>query len=397
MSYARLYKPLLLSCLLLISLAACGKKEAPPAGSESPTIKTLEPTLPPRDMKIGVLGPETGELAEYGKKTLAAAELAVAEINARGGVLGKKLELLHMDNKNDSETTNNIMSEMIRQKVVAVVANPTGWSTFGPISLANEYHTILFSAGTRRKMGHSGDYVFRNTVPDEIAAAEIIKYAATKLSYKDYALITVMDDDYSVTLSGLFKKGVFDTGGQIVAETYLMSGAAESAAQYADVVAEIKKKGTVQAIIYTGGAGAGKLLKEARKQGIKAPIIGGEELHSASFLQEAGDTAVDSILYTGYVSSAETAKFNEAYRAKTKSEPDAMAALAYDAVMMIAKAIEKADSTAPNKVRDALAGLKECVGITGVCSFDGGGEPLKKPFLLKVSRQGNGLAFVPAP
>ncbi|MDH4101694.1 MAG: ABC transporter substrate-binding protein, partial [Nitrospirota bacterium] len=311
------------------------------------------------------------------------------------GISGKKLELVHMDNRNDSETTKDAMGELIRQKVVAVVANPTGWSTFGPIGLANEYHTIIISAGTRRKTGHSGGYVFRNTAPDEQAVAEVIKYAATKLGHKGYALITAMDDDYSITLSGIFKKEILENGGTVAVENYAMTGVAESEGQYAELAREIKAKGGVQAIVYTGGVGAGKLLKEVRKQGVKAPLIGSEELYAGSFLAEAGDAAIDSILFTGYMPTPEAAGFIKAYKAKAGAEPDAMAALAYDAVMLVAKAIETAGSTSPDKVQEALAHTKDYRGITGVTSYDGMGEPVKKPVLVKVTKQGSALAFAP--
>lgn len=388
---------LFLICLLIIaSLTGCGKNEEPKQVEADKVVQPAAPGLASRDMKIGILGPETGELAEYGRRTLIAAQIAVDEINAKGGISGKKLELVHMDNRNDSDTTRDAMGELIRQKVVAVVANPTGWSTFGPIALANEYRTILISAGTRRKTGHSGGYVFRNTVPDEIAVAEVIKYSTTKMGYKDYALITAMDDDYSITLSGLFKKEVLENGGRVVVENYAMTGVAEVEAQYADIAKEIKAKGGVQAIIYTGGAGAGRLLKEARKAGIKAPLIGGEDLYVGNFLTEAGDAALDSVVYTGYMPTPEAAGFIKAYKAKAKSEPDAMAALSYDAVMLVARAVEKAGSTSPDKVSSALASLKECVGVTGTCSFDGSGEPVKKPFIVKAVKQGGAVVFAPA-
>lgn len=385
----------LIFVLIIAALTACGKKEEPKQVEADKVVQPGAAGLAPRDMKIGILGPETGELAEYGRRTLIAAQIAVDEINSRGGIGGKKLELVHMDNKNDSETTKDAMGELIRQKVVAVVANPTGWSTFGPIALANEYHTILISAGTRRKTGHSGGYVFRNTAPDEIAIAEVLSHASTKLGYKDFALITAMDDDYSITLSGLFKKEVLEKGGRVVVENFAMTGVAEVESQYADIVKEIKAKGGVQAIIYTGGGGAGKLLKEARKAGIKAPLIGGEELYVGNFLTEAGDAALDSVAYTGYLPTAGAAGFIKEYKAKAKADPDAMAALSYDAVMMVAKAIETAGSTAPDKVRDALAGLKECVGVTGICSFDGSGEPVKKPFIVRAVKQGSAVVFAP--
>jgi len=191
----------------------------------------------PRALKIGIIGPETGEDAEIGLTILAGVELAVKEFNNAGGIDGRKIEIVHVDNKSDSRLTQVAVQQLIKEQVIAMIAAPTGWSTFGPVWLANAAKVIFMSAGSKRHIGRSGPYIFRNSLSDDIGTEETIRYALEKLKYKNYAIITsMMDDETSLQIGGLFRGAIIKYDGKIVGETHLFMGVTHE-----EAIAQLKK------------------------------------------------------------------------------------------------------------------------------------------------------------
>lgn len=261
-----------------------------------PLAFSLQPSI-----KIGVIGPETGEDAETGLITLAGVELAAKELNEAGGIDGIKIEIIHYDNKSNPQITQAAVQKMINERVIAIIASPTGWSTFAPVWMANEAKVIFMSAGSKRHIARSGPFIFRNTLADETATEETIKYTSEKLGYKNYAVITSMrDDETSLTIGGLYKKAVMDRGGKVVSETHIFMDATME-----EAVAQLKKdaKDKIDAVIFAGDdVAAIDILKELRKQGVKAPLIGGDILYTDEFLKNGKELTLGTILYTGFFS-----------------------------------------------------------------------------------------------
>ncbi|MBI5097423.1 MAG: ABC transporter substrate-binding protein [Nitrospirae bacterium] len=354
----------------------------------------------PREMKIAVIGPETGELSEYGTKTLEGVLLAAEKINASGGILGKKVEVIHYDSKGGTKEASIATAKIMKERVIAVIGSPTGEITFNAPQMANTHHTVFLSAGTRRRLGDSGPYIFRNTLTDDVAIKRIMEYAFKEGGYRDLALVTSMSNDYSIQLSALFKNEIIERGGNLVADISLWSketaNVKEAEMSLKDQVKEIKTK-RPQAIIYTGEAEEGaQLMIEAKRQGLKVPMIGGEDLFSYGFIDLGKDAVLGSILYTGYAPDWEDEHlkgFIREYKNKKGKAPDKVVALGYDAFNIIAKAIADAGSTNPAKVRDTLMNMKGFTGVTGVMSFTENREPVKSPFLYKVTKDGDSEKF----
>lgn len=354
---------------------------------------------PPADstkkLKIGVIGPLTGEGSEYSKAMFDAVKLAAKDFNDAGGVNGKKIELAVRDNKGDYSKTRESVIELINDKVVAIIASPSGWSTFTPVSMANASKTILMSVGSQRHIGRSGPYIFRNSLPDEVATEETIRYLREKFGYKRYVILTSMvDDEACLSVAALYRRGIRKVGGEVVADacTNLDLGIKET-------IEKVKKeaKGAIDAVIFAGYAGnAVDVVKELRLQGINAPLVGSEFLYTPGFLKDGGDAVVGSFLYTGFTSLSDapsTVKFIKSYKAATGKEPSPLAALGYDSFMLIAEAIKKAGTTEPSKVRKALTEIKGYKGVSGVTSMSEDGESVKSPFLLKVEKGRKGPEF----
>jgi len=359
-------------------------------GAKAPEIAPKEE----RPLIIGIVGPETGEEASYGKSVVAGALAAARRFNAQGGIDGKEIKVLHFDDKSDVGTTTQIVKDLISQKAIAILAAPTGTSTFAPVHLVNESKTIFISVGSRRHLKASGPFVFRTAVPDETATEDLIKYAITELGV-NYVVVTASDNDFSLDLSSMFKKALDKHHGVIKVEvdTYdTFTGGHNMGA----VIGAIKKShDTLHGVIYTGGATEAVLLaQEMKKAGLTLPVIGGEDLFSEEYLK-GGEAVNETLTYTTFFADNKSAKMEEFLKDYGKDKPDRFAALAYDTFMLLADAIKSAGSTDTSRVKEALINRKDCIGVTGKTSFTSENMPIKHPSICKIKKGDAGeRAFV---
>ncbi len=355
--------------------------------SDNKGVKAPEKTAKEeRPLIIGIVGPETGEEASYGTSVVEGALAAAKRFNAQGGIGGKEIKVLHFDDKSNLDSTNKIVQDLISQGAIAILAAPTGSSTFAPVHLVNESKTIFISVGSRRHLKGTGPYVFRTAVPDELATEDLIKHAITELGYVNYVLVTASDNDFSLDLSSMFKKALDKHHGviKVEADTYdAFTGGRNMKA----VIAAIKKSpDTLHGVIFTGGAGEAVLLaQELRKAGLTFPIIGGEDLFSEEYLK-GGDAVNETLMYTTFSADSKSAKMDEFMKDYGKAKPDRFAALAYDTFMLVAEAIKESGSTDTAMVREALINRKDCVGVTGKTSFTAENMPIKHPIICKIKK-----------
>ncbi len=320
---------------------------------------------------------------------------AAKRFNTQGGIGGKEIKVLHFDDKSNLETTNKIVQDLISQKAIAILAAPTGSSTFAPVHLVNESKTIFISVGSRRHLKGSGPYVFRTAVPDELATEDLIKHAMTDLGYMNFVLVTASDNDFSLDLSSMFKKALDKHHGviKVEADTYdVLTGGRNMKA----VIGAIKKSpDTLHGVIFTGGASEAVLLaQDMRKAGLTLPIIGGEDLFSEEYLK-GGEAVNETLMYTTFSADNKSPKMDEFIKDYGKAKPDRFAALAYDTFMLVADAIKEAGSTDTSKVREALINRKDCMGVTGTTSFTSDNMPIKHPIICKIKKGESGeSAFV---
>ena len=353
-----------------------------------------------RKMKVGVLGAETGELYEYGLKTLKGVQLAVEDVNAAGGINGQPLELVHYDTVSSMKGALRAVDSLIDEGVAAIIGSATNEVTFSASKILNDRQTILISAGTRRRIGDTGPYMFRTTLPDDIGVDELIDYCISKLGIKKFALFSSMTNDYSITLTALFKKSILNKGGEIVEDVFLWSeltaNISKEESSIESQIGKIKSK-LPEAVVYTGDPVEGvKIVKEMRKQGIKVPLIGGEDLYIDSFLKEGKDAVLGTIVYSGFCGNFDSPlnkKFVDSYKKKTGENPDRIAALGYEALMMVAEALRKTKSMRPTHIRDSLSGIRDFKCITGVVSFSDTREAKKHAHILKAEKEGEKIRF----
>jgi len=373
----------LLCLMMMISvLAGCQKAD---------TGKAPEGKAPVADsdtIKLGFLGALTGDIsANYGIPGKKGMEMAIDEINAKGGVLGKKLEGIYEDNKGLNSDISNIAAKYVTQdKVVAMVGDPCTGLTKVAADIAQKNKVVIFSAGaTGTGVVEIGDYVFRNTLLDQFAAPSMVDWMINKKGWKNFAIITSMNNGYSTALTPVFKKAILDKGGKIVAEDSINDGETDFTAQVTKL-----KGAKPDVLVFTGYyKEAALIMKEAQRKGLDITLVGGDGLYGQD-LAKLGGSAVEEkvIFYAGFSvdqPSPETKKFLEAYRARYNEDPDMFSAQYYDAVMILAKAMTDAKSTDPSVFKNELAKLKDYPGVSGNTTFREDREPIKSPvFLLTV-------------
>lgn len=366
--------------LVATLLAGCGggTKEASTGNTETASGDTV---------KIGFLGALTGDVAQYGIPTLAGMKMAVEELNAAGGINGKKLEVVENDNRGDKQEGAAITQKLIsRDKVAAIVGDPTTGITKVAAQIANSKKVVLLSAGaTGTGVVETGEYIFRDTLLDSVAIPALVDYFAKDMGYKNIAVITSDNNDYSVGLTEVFKKSIDGKGINIVTEEKIKDGDKDFAGQ----ITNIKQKNP-DAIFFSGYYTEGSLLmKEARKQGMKINLFGGDGLYSPTLISLGGQAIEGSMVYVGFSPeqpTLETEKFINNFKAKNGGQmPGLFEAQGYDAVMILAEAMKRANSTDPTVYKAELAKTADYKGVSGTITFRADREPVKTPvFLLEV-------------
>lgn len=364
---------LVLSALLMAS--GCGASKT----SET-TPKAADSKEP---IKIGFLGAKTGDVAIYGLNTLKGLNMAIEELN-KEGVLGRQVELVEEDNAGQKDQAINITNKLISQdKVVAIIGDPTTGITRVAGQIANSKKTVIMSAGaTGTNVVEIGPYVFRDTLLDSIAAPATMKYVIQEKGWKNVALITSKNNDYSVSLSKIFSDAIKANGGNIVIEEFIQDKDTDFSGQITKI-----KAANPDVIVFSGYYTEGALImKKAREVGIQAVMVGGDGLQGDDLMKIGGAAVEGSISYAGFSPeqpTPNTEKFINAFKAKYNNElPDLFAAQGYDALMIIAKAIKDANSADPEVFKDTLAKTKDYDGVSGTITFQENREPVKSPVYL---------------
>jgi branched-chain amino acid transport system substrate-binding protein len=336
------------------------------------------------------MGALTGDVAMFGKPTLEGMRMAADEVNAAGGINGKKIEIVEADNRGDKQEGASVAQKLIsRDNVVAILGDPTTGISKVVAPIAQKAGVVMISAGaTGPGLVEIGDFIFRNTLLDSVAIPASIDYFANTMKYKKVAVITSDNNDYSVGLSQTFRDAAKAKGIEVVSDEKVKDGDKDFSAQVTNIKA---KKPDV--IFFSGYYTEGALImKEARKQGLKANMFGGDGLFSPEFIKLGGEAVEGSMSALGFSpeqATEETAKFIEAFKKKFNGAlPGLFDAQGYDGLMMLADAMKRANSTDPKVFKDALAKTKDFKGVSGTITIRANREPIKTPLALLAVKGG---------
>lgn len=320
------------------------------------------------EIAVGEFASLTGSEAAFGRSSHNGTVLAVEQINAGGGVLGKPLKLITEDNQSkDGESATAVKKLISRDKVVAVLGEVASGRSLEAAPICQTYHVPMISpSSTNPKVTQMGDYIFRVCFVDPFQGTVMAKFAANTLKARKVAVLTDVGAPYSVGLGTFFKERFLADGGTVVAEQKFTKDDKDFKAQLTAI-----KSASPDAIFVPAYYGQVTLIvMQARELGIKVPLFGGDGWEAPELLQGPGAAeALEGCFFSTHFSpdqdSPRAKEFVKQYETKFGARPDAMAALGYDSALLLADAIKRAGSAEPAKVQAQLVATKAFDGVTG--------------------------------
>ena len=338
---------------------------------------------------IGAYLSMTGSMATFGITTERGAQMAVDEVNAAGGLLGRKLELVTLDDQGKADEAGNTVTRLIDvNKAVAIIGEVASTLSLVGGRIAQRRQIPMVSpSSTNPKVTEVGDYVFRVCFLDPFQGFVMAKFAHDKQKLSKVAILKDVRNDYSLGLSDAFKKAFTEMGGQIVAEESYSAGDTEFSAQLTKI------KGLNPDGLYIPGyyTEVGTIARQARRLGLTVPMMGGDGWESPELHKIGGADVVGSYFSNHFAHDNPTPnakKFIDGYHAKFHEPSGALSALGYDAVMVIVNAIKQANSAEPKAIRDALAQTKDFDAVTGKLTLDKNRNPVKSAVVVRVTDTG---------
>jgi branched-chain amino acid transport system substrate-binding protein len=359
--------------VFLCGIAGCGRPAGDAASGADP-------------IKIGEFASLTGEEATFGVSSHEGTLMAVEEINAAGGVLGRKLQLLTEDDQCKPSEAATVVNKLIaRDNVVAVLGEVASTRTMAVTRICQDSKIPLVSpSSTNPDVTKTGDYIFRVCFIDPFQGTVMANFASMTLKIKRVAVLTDVKSDYSKGLAKFFKERFKALGGEIVTELDYNGSDKDFKAQLTTIKAA-NPEGVFVPGYYTACA---LICLQARQLGLSVPLFGGDGWESSK-LTEIGGAAVEgnyfSTHYSSEAGSELSRRFVEHYQKRWNGQtPDALAACGYDSALVLADAIKRAGSTDGGKIRDALAATKNFPAVSGTITIDANRDASKAAVILQV-------------
>lgn len=366
--------PLILATLILsLTFIGCPPKEAGTGTAGSAGGEIL----------VGEYGSLTGSEATFGQSTHNGIMMAMDEVNAGGGVIGKKIKVLTEDDQSKAEEAANAVQKLISQmNVVAVLGEVASSNSLAaaPICQQNKVPMITPSS-TNPSVTEKGDYIFRLCFLDSYQGESMANFISKQLGMKNAALLIDVKSDYSTGLASFFKAQFLKNGGRIVAEQSYAKGDNDFRSQLTKI------RGANPQVIFVPGYynDIGQIAIQARDLGMKQPLAGGDGWESPKLI-EIGGKALEGCFYSNHYfpgdPSPTVQQFVQKYKDRNGQTPDALAALAYDTALVLADAIKRAGNTEGPALRDAIAATKGFPGVTGLITFGPDRNPVGKKLVI---------------
>lgn len=342
------------------------------------------------EIRIGEYGSLTGNDATFGLSTNKGIRMALEEVNEKGGVKGKKIKLITLDDQGkDTEAVQAVTRLITQENVVAVLGEVASSRSKAAAPIAQEYKVPMISpSSTNPEVTKIGDYIFRVCFIDPFQGFVMAKFATEHLKLKKVAILRDVGSDYSMGLADVFSAEMKKMGGEIVADLSYQATDVDFKAQ----LTQLRSKNP-QAIYVPGYyTSVGSIAKQARELGIKVPLLGGDGWDSTK-LSEIGKDAINGNYFSNHYTSESTdpvvQDFIKRFREKYKETPDGLAAMGYDAAKVLIAAMERASDLAPKSIRDEIAKTKDFAGVTGKITINEHRDAVKSAVIVQVQGSTN--------
>ena len=367
------------AAVMALSLAGCSGGSMDDSSSSSAKASGDSIT-------IGTVTTNSGTAAAYGEAEVKGFELAVSEINAKGGINGKKVKLESMDDKGDATEASNAFNKLAGDNSVLGVVGPTISSTTAAVApLADQSKLPAIAPAATSDSIETGGYMFRTCFKDSYQGEIAAKFAAETLKVKKVAVLYGTGDPYSSGVGEAFAKAAEKLGLEVVDKE---SSSSADDTEYSAQLQKIQASGAelLYAPYYYSVAGP-YIIPQARSVGFEGYVMGPDGYDG---LKLTGDKSqYNKTYYTTHYSADDNTNtkvqdFIKSYKSKNNAEPNTFAALGYDTIYMIKQAIEKAGENATREdVRNAVAGMT-FDGVTGKFTMDKSGSPTKSVTVLEM-------------
>lgn len=367
------------AAVMALSLAGCSGGSMDDSSSSSAKASGDSIT-------IGTVTTNSGTAAAYGEAEVKGFELAVSEINAKGGINGKKVKLESMDDKGDATEASNAYNKLAGDNNVLAVAGPTISATTTAVApLADQSKLVTIAPAATSDSIETGNYLFRTCFKDSYQGEVAARFAAENLKVKKVAVLYGTGDPYSSGVGEAFAKAAEKLGLEVVDKE---SSSSADDTEYSAQLQKIQASGAelLYAPYYYSVAGP-YIIPQARSVGFEGYVMGPDGYDG---LKLTGDKSqYNKTYYTTHYSADDNTNtkvqdFIKSYKSKNNAEPNTFAALGYDTIYMIKQAIEKAGENATREdVRNAVAGMT-FDGVTGKFTMDKSGSPTKSVTVLEM-------------
>ncbi len=330
---------------------------------------------------IAAIYPVTGKAAlaedDMGKMV----NLAIGSVNSRGGVLARQIELVVIDNMSTPIGSAQAAHKAVEQGVAAVIG---GIRSLHSLAMA----PILQKAGipmitplsTNPRVTLTGDYIFRVCFLDRRQGRTMALFAREELGAQTAAVVTNIDEEYSIELGKYYRESFEQAGGRVVADLRYR----DDSTDFSTLLSELNRHGPE--IVYLPGYSrdSGLFVKQARALGISSTFLGGDGWEGiAAYAGIAVDGSYFTVPWHPVVDQEQSRNLKERYYRLYGSTLDSFSSpLVYDAIMVLVEAMSRAGSTDGKKVRDALASIESYQGVTGEIGFDANGDPKCKQVII---------------
>jgi branched-chain amino acid transport system substrate-binding protein len=367
-----------LAIAMSIALTGCG-------GGEK-----AKPAAQTNEIKIGGNVEMTGGVANYGNQALSGMKLAFKQVNASGGVLGKKINLILADNKSEPAEAANATTKLITQDKVSLVMGPiVSSNVLATVKIAEDNKVVVMTpTGTNEKItvdnGKVHPFAFRACFIDPFQGRVMANYATKSLKVKTAVIYIDSSSDYSKGVAAAFEETFVKNGGKIVGKEAFL----QKDQDFKATLTKIKAMNADIVFIPAYYEEVGKIVKQARELGIKQPLLGTDGWDNPKVVEIAGAAALNNTFFSNHYSSQDSdpnvKKFIDAYKAEYKEEPSSMAALGYDAAMIVVDAIKRANTTDATKVKEAMEQTKNLQVSTGIVTMDSNHNPIKSAVVIEM-------------
>jgi branched-chain amino acid transport system substrate-binding protein len=354
-----------------------------------------------RAIKIGINAPLTGDIPKVGEGTKFAAQMWLEDIKAAGGleVGGKKylVELVIEDNESKAESAVKVNTKMITEDEVLVIVGPQASKQAIPAGeVANNYKTSMISPwSTNPDTTKDRPYVFRGCFLDPFQGPVVANFIKAEFGFTKAAVLYDVASDYPKGLAEFFKKAwenLYGPGSVVAFESFTTKDT-----DFSSQLTKIIRSGAQVLFTPQYYNEVALIVQQAHQLGWNKPIVGSDSWGSAETVKLCGKDCYGLFFSTHYASAAAkgaTKAFIDRYKEKHGYVPDDVAALTWDSLLIVQRAIQDTGKITGNlkkdrqRVRDAMARIKKFAGITGQMTFTEEGDPIKCAVIVRISDAG---------